>query len=63
LINNVNIPEKDNTGRAFPFNDSEEHFVGPAVINGEVHRVSIWINKSSNGRSYLRMVFESINQD
>lgn len=58
MINNTNIPEKDNTGRAFPSNDNDQHFVGPAVINGLVYRVSIWVNKAPNGRSYLRLVFE-----
>lgn len=58
MINGTNIPEKDNTARAFPFNESENHFVGPAVVDGKVYRMSVWMNTAPNGRSYLRAVFE-----
>lgn len=58
MINNTQIPNKDNTGRAFPFNDDATHYVGPAVVNGVVYRMSVWLNQAPNGRSYVRATFE-----
>lgn len=60
IINGVNLPEADNRGRAFPFKDSSTHFVGPALVNGQLYRMSVWLNKSHEGRSYVRAVFEEI---
>lgn len=62
MINGVDIPNADNRGRAFPYNNSSEHFVGPALVDGKLKRVSVWINFSDNGRMYLRMVFDEPNK-
>lgn len=58
-INGVNIPAADNRGRAFPYKDNDFHFVGPALVDGKLWRVSIWLNQSTNGRSYVRMQFDN----
>lgn len=58
-MNHSSPIKKDNTGRAFPYKNDENHFVGPALVNGKLWRVSIWVNKSINGRSYLRMQFDN----
>ena len=58
MINGVIVPAGDNRGRAFPFKDSEIQFCGPAVVGGKVWRMSLWLNKSQEGRSYVRAVFE-----
>ena len=59
------MPEADNRARAFPFNESTTHFVGPAVVDGKLWRVSVWINQvnGQEGRSYLRMVFEEPDEE
>lgn len=50
-------------GRAFPFKEHENQWLGPAVIDGKVWRMMIWLNMSKDGRSYLRIAFEEPNED
>lgn len=57
MINGVNVP-MDGRGRAFPFKDREDQFLGPAVVDGKLWRMMIWLNKTNEGRSYLRVSFE-----
>lgn len=58
MINGVKLPEADLRGRAFPYNNSNIHFVGPALIEGKVYRMNVWINFNLQGREYIRVTFE-----
>jgi hypothetical protein len=58
IINGVNIPAADNHGRAFPFNQSEQQYLGPALVGGKLYRMMVWLNVSKDGRSYVRVTFE-----
>lgn len=62
-INGINIPTADNRGRAFPYKQEGPQYCGPCVINGKELVVKVWINKSSVGNTYLRMVFESFEEN
>lgn len=57
MINGVQIPNADNRGRAFPWKESNTAFVGPALVDGKLWEVRVWINLSEGGRTYLRMSF------
>lgn len=58
MINGVQIPGENNRGRAFPFKNDDTHFVGPAIVDGKLFRISVWLNTSKDGRPYVRIVFE-----
>jgi len=58
MINGVTLPEADMRGRAFPFNATGPHFVGPALVGGVLYKMKVWQNVSREGRSYLRVLFE-----
>jgi hypothetical protein len=54
----VQFPDGDNRGRAFPFKDTKNQFLGPAIVDGKTYRVMLWQNTATNGNVYFRMVFE-----
>ena len=59
LINGIKLPEADMRGRAFPYNTHGPHYLGPCIVNGTTYVMKIWENKTQEGRSYLRIVFET----
>lgn len=58
MINGVQIPNADNRGRAFPLKESNDHYVGPALVDGKLYQVDVWFNLSESGRPYVRMMFK-----
>jgi hypothetical protein len=58
-INGVNTPDADNRGRAFRYKEDGPHFCGPCLMNGVLMVVKVWENSSVMGNKYLRMVFET----
>lgn len=63
-INGVNVPDANNRGRVFPYQESGPHFCGPAVVNGVLMVVKVWQNTvPSNGNPYFRMVFETLDEN
>ena len=63
MINGVQTPDADLRGRAFPYKDTGPHFVGPALIRGELFEMKVWKNVAPNGREYLRVVFDVPSQE
>lgn len=56
-MNNGKYEQKDNSGALFKNNrrqkDTDPHYTGKIVVNGQVFWVSGWSNESQSGERYL----------
>lgn len=61
-LNNIEVPAISGRGRAFPYKDTGPQYVGPVNLNNTIMVVKVWVNESRDGRSYLRMIFETVEE-
>ena len=62
IINGISLPQEDNRGRAFPYKDTGPHFVGVCRVNGQIVKIKVWKNITTEGREYLRFVFDNLDE-
>ena len=58
------MASKDNSGNLFKNTYKEEgskqpDYKGDVMVNGQVMKVSMWVNKDKNGNSYFGLSFQS----
>ena len=63
IINGIHLPDADNRGRVFPYNEAGPHFVGPCIVNGQTLVVKMWENHTQQGKKYFRLVFETLEEN